>query len=96
MPKRGRLDRATGQAAMPGLAMTVTIQRVGLLDLTSITERTNPVTRDPFSFKVVFWPRCWSYRQRLATFGSVVWNVCMRYKSRHAKRFRDVCVPMQR
>jgi hypothetical protein len=39
---------------MLGLAMTVTIQSVGLLDLTSITERTNPVTSDPFIFTVVF------------------------------------------
>ena len=43
---------------MPGLAMTVTIQRVGSLDLTSMTERTNPVTSDPSRVKVVFWPRC--------------------------------------
>jgi hypothetical protein len=58
----------------------VTIQRVGLLDLTSMTERTNPVTSDPFTVTVVFWRRCWSYRQRLATFGSVVSNVCMLYQ----------------
>jgi len=43
-----------------GLAKTVTIQRVGWLDLTSMIERTNPVTSDPFTVKVVFWPRCWS------------------------------------
>ncbi len=47
-----------GQAAMSGVAMTVMIQRVGLLDLTSMTERTNPVTSDPSTVKVVFWPRC--------------------------------------
>jgi hypothetical protein len=46
------------QAAMRGLAMTVMIQRVGLLDLTSMTERTNPVTSDPSTVKVVFLPRC--------------------------------------
>jgi ABC-type arginine transport system permease subunit len=39
---------------MLGSAMTVTIQSVGLLDLTSITERTNPVTSDPFIFTVFF------------------------------------------
>jgi hypothetical protein len=36
------------------LATTVTIQRVGLLDLTSMTEWTNPVTSDPSTVKVVF------------------------------------------
>ncbi len=43
---------------MLGVAMTVMIQRVGLLDLTSMTERTNPVTGDPSTVTVVFWPRC--------------------------------------
>jgi hypothetical protein len=42
------------------LATTVTIQRVGLLALTSMTERTNPVTSDPFTVNVVLWARCWS------------------------------------
>jgi hypothetical protein len=32
---------------MPRLGITETIQRVGLLDLTSITERTIPVTGNP-------------------------------------------------
>jgi hypothetical protein len=43
---------------MLGLATTVTIQRVGLLDLTSMTEWTNPVTSDPFTVNVVLWNRC--------------------------------------
>jgi hypothetical protein len=43
---------------MPGLATTLMIQRVGMLALTSITERTNPVTSDPLTIKVVFWLRC--------------------------------------
>jgi hypothetical protein len=43
---------------MRGLTTTVTIQRVGLLDLTSMTERTSPVTSDPFTIKVVLWKRC--------------------------------------
>jgi hypothetical protein len=47
-----------GQAAMLGLAMTVMIQRVGLLDFTTMTERTSPVTGDPSTVTVVFWPRC--------------------------------------
>jgi hypothetical protein len=52
--------------------MTVTIQRVGLLDLSSITERTIPVMVDPINVKVACSPRYWAYRQRLASFGSVV------------------------
>jgi hypothetical protein len=39
---------------MRGLATTVMIQCVGWLDLTSMTERTNPVTSDPSTVKVVF------------------------------------------
>jgi hypothetical protein len=74
---------------MLGLAMTLTIQRVGLLDLSSMIEWTSAVTSDPSTVTVVFWPRCWSYRQRLATFGSVVSNVCIQTKPLHAKRFRD-------
>jgi len=59
-PAKGPED-LIGQAAMlGGLATTVTIQRIGLLALTSMTEWTNPVTSDPFTVKVVFWPRCWS------------------------------------
>jgi hypothetical protein len=55
-----QLNRGTRvvQAAMLGLAMTVMSQRLGLLDLTSMTERTNPVTGDPSTVTVVFWPRC--------------------------------------
>ncbi len=45
---------------MLGVAMTVMIQRVGLLHLTSITEWTNPTTSDPSTVTAVFWPRCWS------------------------------------
>jgi hypothetical protein len=52
------LGSYVGQAAMLGLAMTLMIQRVGLLDLTSMTEQTNPVTGDPSTVTVVFWPRC--------------------------------------
>jgi hypothetical protein len=43
-----------------GLVMTVTIQRIGLLALTSMTEWTKPVTSYPFTVKVLLWPRCWS------------------------------------
>jgi hypothetical protein len=43
-----------GQAAIFGLATSLTIQRNGLLDLTSMTEWTNAVTGDPSTVKVVF------------------------------------------
>jgi hypothetical protein len=43
---------------MLDLATTVMIQRLGWLDLTSMTERTNPVTSDPSTVKVAFLPRC--------------------------------------
>ena len=45
---------------MPCLGITETIQRVGLLDLTSITERTIPVTVNPFIINVTFSPRYWA------------------------------------
>jgi hypothetical protein len=57
--------------------MTVTIQRVGPLHLSSITERTIPVMVHPINVNVAFSPRYWAYRQRLASFGSVVSIVCM-------------------
>ncbi len=34
-----------------------TVQRVGTLDLSSLTERTIPVTGDPFSINVALSPR---------------------------------------
>jgi hypothetical protein len=40
------------------LATTVMIQRLGLPDLASMTEWTNPVTSDPSIVKVVFCRRC--------------------------------------
>jgi hypothetical protein len=52
-----RNETRGGYAAMPCLGTTVTVQRVGLLDLTSITERTIPVTGNPFNITVAFWPR---------------------------------------
>jgi hypothetical protein len=75
---------------MPSFGTTETIQRAGLLDLTSITERTNPVTGSPFNITVAFWPRYWAKRQRRASFGSVISMGCMHHqRSRYAKRFRD-------
>jgi hypothetical protein len=53
---------------MPCLGTTETIQRVGLLDLTSITERTIPVTGNPFNITVASSPpRYWARRQRRAS-----------------------------
>ena len=43
---------------MLGLTMTVMSQRLGLLHLTSMTERTNLVTGDLSTVTVVFCPRC--------------------------------------
>jgi hypothetical protein len=39
---------------MRGFTTSVTIHRFGVLDLTSMTDRTNAVTDDPPSVKVVF------------------------------------------
>jgi hypothetical protein len=64
-------------AAMPCLGTTVTVQRMGLLDLISITERTIPVTGIPFNITVAFWPRYWAKRQRRASIGSVISIGCM-------------------
>jgi hypothetical protein len=55
IPANG-LEDLIGQAARLGLATTVMIQHVGLLDLTSMTERTNPATSDPSTVNFVFWP----------------------------------------
>ncbi len=45
---------------MPCLGTTETIQRVWLLDLTSITERTIPVTGMPFNINLAFSLRYWA------------------------------------
>ncbi len=75
---------------MPCLGTTETIQRAGLLEATSMTERTIPVTGNPFNITVVLWPRYWAKRQRRASFGSVISTGCMHHRrSRYAKRFRD-------
>ena len=77
MLARLRPPNPMGQAALPCIPTTVTIQRVGPLDLSSITERTIPVMVEPINVNVAFSPRYWAYRQRLASFGSVVSIVCM-------------------
>jgi len=45
---------------MPCFGTTLTSQRVGLLDLTSITERTIPVIGNPFNTNLTFSPRYWA------------------------------------
>jgi hypothetical protein len=62
---------------MPCIATTVMIQRLSVPDLSSLTDRTNPVTVAPIKFSVAFWPRYWAKRARLASIGSVVSMVCM-------------------
>jgi hypothetical protein len=44
-------------AAVSGLGTTETIQRVGMLDLSSLTERTIAVTGKPFNINLAFSPR---------------------------------------
>ena len=53
------------------------IQRLGVLDLSSSTEWTNPVTANPSMFNLAFSPRYWAKRQRRASFGSTISNFCM-------------------
>jgi len=62
---------------MRGLGTTVTIQRIGVLVLSSSTERTTAVTGSPSMVNFVFSPRNWAYRQRRASFGSMVSNRCI-------------------
>ena len=45
---------------MPCLGTTDTIQRIGVLDVSSRTERTIPVTGNPFNISVAFSPRYWA------------------------------------
>jgi len=42
------------------LGTTETIQRVGVLDLSSLTERTIPVTGMPFNINLAVSPRYWA------------------------------------
>jgi hypothetical protein len=55
--KRACARHPMDQAVIPCIPMTVTIQRVRPLDLSSITERTIPVTVDPISVNIAFSPR---------------------------------------
>ncbi len=65
---------------MPCLGTTETIQRIGLLDGTSITERTIPVTGNPFNITVAFSPRYLARRQRRASIWSVISIVRMHHQ----------------
>jgi hypothetical protein len=40
--------------------LMVTVQRVGVLDLSSMTARTIPVTATPFNTNRDLWPRYWA------------------------------------
>ena len=57
---RANTTASAGGRAMPYVATTVTIQRLSVLDLSSFTEQTNPVTGDPMSINVAFWPLYWA------------------------------------
>src|ERR1700737_3502384 len=58
------------------LAMIVTIHLVGVLDRSSITDRTIPLRGIPFSDNVTLSPRYWAKGKRPASFRSVVSIVC--------------------
>jgi hypothetical protein len=45
---------------MPCLGTTATIQRVGVLDLSSLTDRTIPVTGKPFNINFACSPLYWA------------------------------------
>jgi hypothetical protein len=53
---RANRTASAGGRAIPYFycATTVTIQRLSVLDLSSFTEQTNPVTGDPMSINVAF------------------------------------------
>ena len=59
------------------LGTTEAIQRVGVLDRSSSTERTIPVMGSPSMVNIVFSPRYWAKQQRRASFGSIVSNFFM-------------------
>ena len=61
VPKLVSESNATArQAATPCLGTTETIHRIGVLDLSSLTERTIPVTGKPRNITVALWPRYWA------------------------------------
>ena len=62
------------------IAMTVMIHRLGVLDLSSMTDRTMPVIVDPIKLNRALPPRYWAMRARLASIGSVVSTDCMLYE----------------
>ena len=62
------------------IAITVMTHRLGVLDLTSITDRTIPLIVDPINVNCELPPRYWAIRARLASTGSVVSIVCMHHQ----------------
>src|SRR3954453_20403459 len=72
------------------MSATVTVHRVGLLDLTSMIELTIPGTGNPFNITTAVSPRYCAKRQRRASRGSVISIVCMQHRwSQYAIRFCD-------
>jgi hypothetical protein len=51
---------------------TVTVHRVGVLELCCFTARIIPVTGSPFKINVALKPRYWAKRQRRASEGFVI------------------------
>jgi hypothetical protein len=70
---------------------TVTVHRIGVLELSSLTAWIIPVTGSPFKINIALWPRYWAKRQRLASEGSVISMVCIWRSngSRYAEQVRD-------
>jgi hypothetical protein len=42
------------------LDITLTVHRVSVLDLSSLTAQIMPVTGNPFNINCAFWPRYWA------------------------------------
>jgi hypothetical protein len=55
----------------------VMIQRRGESVVSSLTDRTKPVTADPMKVNVALWPWSWARRARRASLGSVTSIDCM-------------------
>lgn len=75
-PSGRRVTASVGLSNYP-MSATLTVHRVGLLDLTSMIERTIPVTGNPSNITTALSPRYWAKRQRRASRGSVISIVCI-------------------
>ncbi|MEO6783469.1 MAG: hypothetical protein ABI407_18470 [Bradyrhizobium sp.] len=76
--------------------MTVMIHRLGLFDLTSLTDRTTPLIVIPINVNCELPPRYWAMRARLASTGSVVSIVCIEvcYRETVNKKFAIEVMPV--